>query len=327
MRRFIRSHIRVFILSALLGMTLVAGAERAPEAEFVRVAGGTAEQLAPEQLALRDALILGVVEGVTEYLPVSSTGHLILAAWVLDLDQESPGIKAFQIVIQLGAILAVLTLYKRPVARMLKGGIGRDRPGLIFGLKLFTAFLPAAIVGLLCEDLIDHYLFSQWWVAFFLAVGGLAMIVVEGMVKRRPRPPVSAGMSLVDGGLTWAQAVGIGCFQCLALCPGMSRSMVTIIGGLMLGLGMSRAAEFSFLLALPTLGAATVYKLLSAWGALIEGVGWMGISAGLLVSYVVAVISVKLLVSWLTKWGLSPFGVYRLIAAALVGLVLVAQRG
>lgn len=320
-------HIRVFILAGLLGMTPVTGFAQTSGPELSPEVAASAGAVERERMTLRDALILGVVEGVTEYLPVSSTGHLILTAWLLDLDQENAGIKAFQIVIQLGAILAVLTLYKRPVTRMLKGGLGQDRAGLMFGLKLFTAFLPAAVVGLLCEDLIDYYLFSQWWVAFFLALGGVAMIGVEWIFKRRSKSPDQVNASLVDGGLTWTQAVGIGCFQCLALCPGMSRSMVTIVGGLILGLGMLRAAEFSFLLALPTLGAATVYKLLSTWEDLIDGVGWLAIAVGLLISYVVAVASVKLLVGWLTKWGLTPFGVYRLIAAGLVGLALIAQSG
>lgn len=314
--------IRLFTVIILLGLAPVNGFSQNTHVERHAVAATPLENT-DRPMTLGHALILGVVEGVTEYLPVSSTGHLILTSWLLDIDQENPGVKAFEIVIQLGAILAVLTLYKRPVTRMLKGGLGQDRAGLIFGLKLFAAFLPAAVVGLLCEKRIDTYLFSQWWVAFFLAVGGVGMIVVEHIYKRRSQSVEPEKTRLVDGGISWPQAMGIGCFQCLALCPGMSRSMVTIVGGLVLGLGMVRAAEFSFLLALPTLGAATVYKLLTKWGDLINGVGWVAICVGVVVSYIVAVISVKLLISWLTKWGLAPFGVYRLFAAALVGITLV----
>lgn len=315
---------RLFILVTVF-IVLTAGSGFAQSLEIAHApdASIAARDDDRKPLTFGHVLVLGVVEGVTEYLPVSSTGHLILAAWLLNIDQERPGIKAFQIVIQLGAILAVLTLYKRPVARMIQGGFGQDRAGLLFGLKLCAAFLPAACVGLLFEDLIDRYLFSQWWVAFFLAVGGVAMIGVEWLYKRRSKNSVPGNADLVDGGVTWIQVIGIGCFQCLALCPGMSRSMVTIIGGLLLGLSMLRAAEFSFLLALPTLGAATIYKLLSTWTDLDDGVGWLGICAGILVSYLVAVVSVKLLVGWLTKWGLAPFGIYRLIAAGLVVMVLI----
>lgn len=317
----LRSYFRRLAVCALLaGSICLAGPDSKPAVE----ANEKVEQaLSGAKVTVVECFVLGVVEGLTEYLPVSSTGHLILAAWLLGIDQESPGVKAFEIVIQLGAILAVLTLYKVPVSRMIAGGFGRDRQGLLLGLKLLLAFVPAAVVGLALEDVIDRWLFSEWWVAFFLAVGGVGMIGAELWYRRCHRAlRGTKGVELAEGGVTWLQAFGIGCFQCLALCPGMSRSMVTIVGGIVLGLGMVRSAEFSFLLALPTLGAATVYKLLSTWNGLIEGVGVVGIAVGLLVSYVVAMLSVKLLVRWLTRYGLTPFGVYRLLAAGLVASLL-----
>ncbi len=270
------------------------------------------------QLSAGQAVVLGVVEGVTEFLPVSSTGHLILTSWLLGIDEQQGG-KAFNIVIQLGAILAVVTLYKRRVVGMAKGCLGRDREGLRLALLLGVAFLPAAVFGLLFREAIQEWLFSPWWVAVFLALGGVGMIAVEGWYRRgRGRVPEEWSRLLQPATISFCQALTIGLFQCLALCPGMSRSMATIVGALVAGLGMVAAAEFSFLLALPTLGAATVYELLKSIDELTQGVGWTSLAVGLAVSYVVAMVCVRWLIGWLARHGLAPFGVYRLLLAAVV---------
>jgi len=264
------------------------------------------------------------VEGLTEYLPVSSTGHLILAAHYLGMDGsrdeqkrfgKAPALAAFEIVIQAGAVVAVLGLYRRRVAQMLLGLVGRDPGGRRLVGLLLLAFLPAAVSGLLLRDTVKARLFTPSAVAGALAVGGIGMIAVEFWFRRRKR----ACSPLEDiTGLRWRQALVIGLLQCLALWPGTSRSMVTIAGGVLVGLNMAAAAEFSFLLALPTLGAATAYEGLSEWHGLVDGVGLPALIVGMTTSAVVAAVAVKGLVRWLTGHGLTPFGVYRIVVAAVV---------
>ena len=293
----------------------------------------TATQASPadtcgKPIGVLQAIVLGVVEGLTEYLPVSSTGHLVLAGQAMGLthfgDQRGPlgpmieqatGINAFEIVIQLGAILAVLGIYRRRVGDMLMGVVGRSRPGLRMAGLLMVAFAPAAVVGLLLDDVIDEYLFSPLAVVGALAVGGVAMIVAEYFfwIRKGKRRPVTR---LED--VTYRQALLIGLAQCLALWPGTSRSMVTIVAAVIVGLDMVSAAEFSFLLALPTLGAATLYKATSQWSSLCDSAGPLAIAVGLVVSLLVAFVAVKALVSWLTRHGLIPFGIYRLLLAGAV---------
>jgi undecaprenyl-diphosphatase len=256
---------------------------------------------------------------------VSSTGHLILASHYMGLSggggeggrqfSAAPALDTFEIVIQAGAILAVLGLYRRRVGEMVLGLAGRNPAGLRLVGLLLVAFLPAAAVGLLLRDLIKAHLFSPVTVALALAAGGCVMIGVEYWFRRRAvsRPPAGDVTCL-----RWSQALCIGLLQCLALCPGTSRSMVTILGGVLVGLDMVAAAEFSFLLALPTLGAATLYEGWSERGALAADVGVLPLLLGIVVSAVVAALSVKGLVRWLTGHGLTPFGIYRVLVAALV---------
>jgi undecaprenyl-diphosphatase len=291
------------------------------------------------------AVILGVVEGITEYLPVSSTGHLIIASALLGLDEPSvkANVDAFNIVIQGGAILAVLGLYRERVAQMIRGLLGRDPAGLSLAVKLFVAFLPAAVLGLLLDDLIERHLFEPGPVIAALALGGVWMIALgrghrrkEGL--REDDPDELANLPL-------RTALFIGLFQVVAMWPGTSRSMMTIAGGTLLGLSPKRAAEFSFLLGLPTLGGACVYKLaknlyeadrngerLAAGetlppGAsplnLFEALGWTPVLIGMAVATVSAALAVRWLVSFLTKHGLAAFGWYRLaLAAGLTALVM-----
>lgn len=284
----------------------------------------------PGHITLFQAAVLGVVEGLTEYLPVSSTGHLILASHAMDLSEyagggvrpfsskitKAPALDAFEVVIQLGAILAVLSLYRKRVGQMARGLVGRDAGGRQLFVALMAAFVPAAAVAFLFHKPIQERLFNPVSVAIALVAGGVLMMAVEHFFWRRRK-----GMLRVTDVSTirlW-QAVAIGAAQCLALWPGTSRSMVTIIAALVVGLDMLAAAEFSFLLALPTLGAATAYEGMKNWGVLVEGVGIDGMLVGLVVSGVVAALAIAGLVRWLTRHGLVPFGIYRI---ALGGVVI-----
>ncbi len=264
---------------------------------------------APAPLGPLEAAFLGLVEGLTEYLPVSSTGHLILASTLLGR-AEDPAVKSFEIVIQAGAILAVLGLYRERVLAMLRGLLGRDPGGRRLLVNLVVGFVPAGILGLLLHRAIKTWLFGPGPVAGALAVGGIAMIALDGMRARR----------LADGsgleGLTWRGALLIGLAQCLAMWPGTSRSLVTILAGLAVGLTPAAAAEFSFLLALPTLGGATFLDLVRDGATLFAGIGPGPFLVGLAVAFVSAALAVRGFVAWLGRHGLVPFGVYRLLLAA-----------
>ncbi|MCA9489528.1 MAG: undecaprenyl-diphosphate phosphatase [Myxococcales bacterium] len=271
------------------------------------------------------AAVLGLVEGITEYLPVSSTGHLILAGWLLGLHDPAhkEAMDAFDIVVQGGAILAVLGLYAARVRSMLFGLIGRDPAGLrLLGL-LLVAFVPAAVMGLLLHDLLESLLFHPIPVLLALGLGGVLMIGLDwsGVTKRGER-------TIEDMGIR--DAVIVGCFQCLALWPGTSRSMSTIAGGTITGLRARDAAEFSFLLGLPTLGSATAYSLLKnlkhahddGTPNLFDLLGFAPVALGIAVAAVSAWVAVKWLVAFLGRHGLAPFGWYRLALTAALGVAM-----
>lgn len=281
------------------------------------------------------AVILGLVEGITEFLPVSSTGHLVIASSMLGLDDEQrkPAIDAFNIVIQGGAILAVLGLYWPSVVRMVRGLAGKDPGGLRLLKCIVVAFLPAAILGPLLDDHIEARLMSVGPVAAALAIGGVGMIAIERWRRRREAALAAAGQApeaMALESITLRQALLIGLAQCLAMWPGTSRSMMTIVGGVLTGLRPRQAAEFSFLLGLPTLGGACVYKLAkNLWQAhkgqgpsMFELIGVVPIVLGTAVATVSAFLAVKWLVAFLGRHGLEPFGWYRIgLAILLVGLV------
>jgi undecaprenyl-diphosphatase len=265
-------------------------------------------------MELWQALILGLVEGITEYLPVSSTGHLLVAQRLMGIP-ASEAANAYAIVIQAGAIAAVLLLYRERVRSMHRGLSGRDAQGRRLAQCLLLAFVPAALLGLLFDKRIEQHLFGPWPVVAAWAVGGLLLLWIgRGLGGRAGQPLEQLGPRL---------ALIVGLFQCLALWPGVSRSLATILGGLVGGLSMVAAVEFSFLLGLLTLGAATGYKALGSGAAMLEAYGLPELLTGFLVAFVSAVLAVRWMVAWLSSRGLALFGWWRLLAAlAVAGLIL-----
>lgn len=251
---------------------------------------------------LLDVILTAIVEGITEFLPISSTGHMILLSHVLG-NGEDNFTKTFEIFIQLGAILAIVFLYAR---RFL------FQPGIY--LRLFVAFLPSAVLGFLLYEIIKTYLFNPWVVAGALIIGGVVLIFLD---KRLPQgEPSSEELS----GITFKRALFIGIFQCLSMIPGVSRAAATIIGGMANGLSKKSAAEFSFLLAIPTMAAASGYDLLKFEGSL-SAEQWQFMGIGFAVAFITALAAVKWFVSLLDRHGFSAFGYYR-IAVGLLFIII-----
>jgi undecaprenyl-diphosphatase len=299
---------------------------------------------AAAELSVTDAIILGVVEGVTEFLPISSTGHLIIATRLLQLESEQPLVDAngqplwfkkpseknpagepltlklaadtYIVVIQAGAIAAVALLYWSQLMSMLRGLFGRDPAGLRLLINLIVAFIPAALIGLLLDDWIDTHLFSVGAVIVAQVGGALLMFYVEAWRKRRAQAPSSAPLS----DLTPKKAAAIGLLQTVAMWPGTSRSMMTIVGGYFVGLDPRRAAEFSFLLGFVTLTAASIYKGYKSGAAMIQVFGWSNVILGAIVAAITAAICVRFLVHWLTRHGLGLFAWYRLALAGALAV-------
>jgi undecaprenyl-diphosphatase len=262
------------------------------------------------------ALVLGIVEGLTEYLPVSSTGHLIIASRLLNL--EGDGADSFDIVVQAGAILAVLVHYRALLYKRVRGLATNDANAIRLFLGLFVAFLPAACVGLLFRHAIKEHLFKPIVVAIAFAFGGVLMIVMERVLRAKNMQHTT---KLED--VTIGQAFRIGIGQCFSLIPGASRSMCTIMAGQISGLSTATAAEFSFLLGLPTLGAATVFEGYKARAVLMQSVGALNLAIGLVVSFFVAWAVIAVFIRYLSKNGLELFGVYRILASVVVWWVLI----
>ena len=263
------------------------------------------------------AIILGIVEGVTEFLPVSSTGHLILATELLGFDAEKWG--AFNVIIQLGAILAIVVLYWRTFWAVLEGLFKGQRVSWLFVRNVLVGFLPSAILGFLLINNIEALLGNAKVVAWALILGGVAILVIERMVKQTPKVGV-AEMPL-------GTAIGIGLVQCLSMIPGVSRSGATIMGGLSLGVERRTAAEFSFFLAIPTMLGATTLEFVKHRDTLMAGAGGVGfgtVAVGFVVSFVVAIVVVKGFVHYISRHGFAPFAWYRILVggAALVWLTM-----
>jgi undecaprenyl-diphosphatase len=333
---FSRSTLGIFILGAAL-----AGSTRATEP-------APAPTQAPSpaaELSVGDAIILGLVEGVTEFLPVSSTGHLIIANHFLGLESDrqltdqngqplwhkKPSAKypagvpltlklaadTYTVVIQVGAVAAVVFLYWRQLISMLVGLLGRSTPGFRLLRNVLLAFFPVAIAGFLLHGFIDKYLFSIWAVIAALIAGALLMLWAEKWRRANSGIGFSKGE---PSDLTAGKALGIGLVQCLALWPGTSRSMVTIVAGYLAGLNPAKAAEFSFLVGLPTLAGAAVYKGYQSGPAMIEVFGWSNVLLGALVAAVSAALAVKFLVHFIGRHGLAIFAYYRLALAVALAI-------
>lgn len=279
-----------------------------------------------------DAIILGIVEGITEFLPVSSSGHLIITAWLLErmgqLDATKSSINAFNIIIQGGAILAVLGLFRARVWQMVRGVFGGSPTGRKLLLNLVIAFLPAAILGPLLDDTIEHFLFRPVPVLMALFLGGLLLLGMRRWQNRIYGAQEDQPERFVDiESLSWKSALIIGLLQCVAMWPGTSRSMMTIVGGMFMGMRPRQAAEFSFLLGVPTLGGACVFKLgkvlLRDGNGFLEGLGgWVPLVIGLVVSFIAAAIAIKWLIEWLSTHGLALFGWWRIGLATVLGVAI-----
>jgi len=298
------------------------------------------------ELSVRDAIVLGLVEGITEFLPISSTGHLIIATHGLKLEAETPLVDAqgsplwykapspkhpdgvpltlklaadtYIVVIQAGAILAVALLYGSQLLAMLRGLLGQNAAGVRLLRNILLAFFPVVVAGLSLNAWIDAHLFSIGAVVAALISGAVLMLAAERW-RAQQKPMASSRKEPAD--LTAKEALSIGLMQCLALWPGMSRSMVTMVGGYFCGLSPARAAEFSFLVGLPTLAGAAVYKGAQTGPAMIAVFGWPNVLLGTVVAAVSAAVAVRFLVSYLTRHGLGVFALYRLLLAGVLAWV------
>lgn len=257
--------------------------------------------------SLLGPLILGIVEGLTEFIPVSSTGHLILAQKLIGYD--GPASDVLDVVIQVGAILAICWVYRARLWHVLIT-LPSDPASRRFALDVLIAFLPAAVVGALAHDFIKRALFSPIVVAVSLIVGGIAILLIERFLARKPH--VSA-LDQVSPRL----ALGVGVFQLLAMIPGVSRSGATIMGALALGMNRKTAAEFSFFLAIPTMFGAAAYDLYKS-PAPLTGDSVAAIAVGLIVSFIVAIVVVKWLIRFVSRHGFSVFAWYRIVAGLAV---------
>lgn len=281
------------------------------------------------------AFLLGLIEGITEYLPVSSTGHLLVAQHLMGIGTGSAQSKAaadcFAICIQGGAILAVVGLYAKRVLQMIRGLLGQDAEGLRLALLILVGFLPAAVIGVIANDWIEAKLFGMWPVIAAWIVGGVAILATAAWKKKHPT--AGGGKDLLE--MTWKMALTIGFLQCVAMWPGTSRSLMTIVGGLLVGLSLRAAVEYSFLLGVLTLTAATAKK--AVWKVAGDGIDpaydvWFGgtklmwetygplaLAIGIVAATVSAALAVKWLVSYLQRKGLAMFGWYRIALGLVIG--------
>ena len=285
----------------------------------------------------RDAFILGLVEGLTEFLPISSTGHLILVKTALGLDRNQPinidhekkqeeqlglslkaAVDSYIIIIQIGGIAAVLVLYWPRVRLITSGVLGRSPEGRRLGFRLSLALMPAVVFALAFETVIDRYLFSAYPVALALVIGALFMLILEHCRQSQKARPSPKRDEATLATMSVAQALLIGFCQVVALWPGMSRAMTALAGGYLIGLKPREAAEFSFLLGLPILSGAALYESVQNGPALVAALSWSSLGIGAVVAMVTAALSVKWMVGFLERYGLAPFAFYRLGLALFI---------
>ena len=266
------------------------------------------------EASLLTIILLGIVEGVTEFIPVSSTGHLVLAAELLGFESEAEG--TFEIVIQLGAILAVIVLYWRRFWDVLVGLFRWSSGPVAFTRNVLLGFLPSMAIGAVAYEGIQRMLETPEIVAIALILGGIAILLIERMTKRVTTESVEA--------MGWKTALGIGLIQCLSMIPGVSRSGATIMGALALGVDRKTAAEFSFFVAVPTMIGASAYAMLKSGARL--GAAEMGdIAIGFAVSFVVAIVVIRWFIGIVSRHGFAPFAWYR-IAAGSLALIWLLMR-
>lgn len=276
-----------------------------------------------EDLTMFETIVIAIVEGLTEFLPVSSTGHMIIAQNVLGVE-STEFVKAFTFIIQFGAILSVVILYWKRFFRLNRtpapegaSFVRRLLHKYDFYWKLLVAFIPAAVLGLLCSDAIDAMLESVTVVAVMLIVGGVFMLFCDRIFNK--------GSEQME--LTEKRAFLIGLFQCISMIPGVSRSMATIVGGMAQRLTRKAAAEFSFFLAVPTMFAATVYKLAKLFmegGTEILRENLAALIVGNVVAFIVALLAIKFFIAFVTKYGFKAFGWYRIIVGAVILILLLS---
>jgi undecaprenyl-diphosphatase len=268
-------------------------------------------------LSIGAAVLLGLVEGLTEWLPISSTGHLTVTQELLGIDGDAAN--SYAIAIQAGAILAVLLLYRGRFAAMLRGVFGQDPAGRRTLVAVVVACLPAVVVGLALEDVIKERLFGPWPVVAAWFVGGMA-ILAFARHRRDVSPTAGAELATLD----WRGALLIGLAQTLALWPGVSRSLVTILAATAMGLAVPAAVEFSFLLGFVVLGGATLYETLSSGSEMVAAYGLATPLLGLAVAFLSAVVAMRWMIGYLNRHGLAVFGWYRIALAAVVAGMLLA---
>lgn len=258
------------------------------------------------------SIILGIIEGITEWLPISSTGHLILADEFIKLNASDEFKEMFEVVVQLGAILAVVVLFWNklwPFTTKEKGYI--KRKSFMIWSKVIVAVIPAAVIGILLDDIMQEYLFNPWVVAAMLILYGIIFIIVERINKNR-KPRI---ISMKD--LSYKDALLIGGFQVLSLVPGTSRSGSTILGAMILGVSRTVAAEFSFFLAVPVMFGASLLKVLK-FGFNLTGAEFVILAVGLVTAFIVSVLAIKFLLGYIKKKDFTAFGYYRIILGAIV---------
>lgn len=272
-------------------------------------------------MELIHAIALAIIEGLTEFLPVSSTGHMIIYSSLAGI-AGNEFTKLYTVDVQFGCILSVLVLYHRrfltdtrtgtfTVPSYLKSLPPRWQPMADFYSKILIAFLPAAVIGFLLNDFIDSLLENVTVVAVTLLLGGIVLVFIDRIVNREPK----------DGDVSVPDAIRIGFFQCIAMIPGVSRSAATIIGGMFQGLTRAQAAEFSFFLAVPTMAAASGYKLLKTY-KLLQPADYQTLLIGNVIAFVVGMLAIRGFVNFLTRYGFKVFGYYRIaLGLLLLGLM------
>jgi undecaprenyl-diphosphatase len=264
---------------------------------------------------LLTVILLGIIEGLTEFIPVSSTGHLVLAGELLGFKDGSGG--AFDIIIQLGAILAVIVLYWRRFWDVAVGLFSMQQGPLVFTRNVLLGFLPSAVVGAIAYKAIKAMLESPALVAWALIVGGVAILVIEKFAKENHTASVEQ--------MSWRTALAIGVVQCLSMIPGVSRSGATIMGARAMGVERKTAAEFSFFVAVPTMMGATTLALYKE-GAALAAQDVTNIAIGFVVSFVVAIVVIKAFLAIVTRYGFGPFAWYRIVAG-IGALIWLGQIG